>query len=69
MGVSLLYLLFAIGSIALPQSFFGQGSMDILWLDVSCKGDENYLSECGHSESTLLCFHTQDASVLCPSEF
>ena len=66
--VSLWYLLTSAGAIALSHSFFGEGRMDILWNDVTCQGDEKLLSECDHSDNTDVCFHVQDASVLCPSE-
>ena len=42
-----------------------------IWLDdVSCKGNENYLHECEHSDwGKHNCLHTEDVSVACTTEY
>ena len=54
------------GGIAMPEAHFGEGSGTI-WLDsVECVGNEDYLSDCGHSEwGQHDCTHAEDASVIC----
>ena len=54
------------GGMAMPEAHFGEGTGSI-WLDsVECVGNEEYLSDCGHSEwGQHDCTHAEDASVIC----
>ena len=54
------------GGMAMPEAHFGEGTGNI-WLDsVECVGNEEYLSDCGHSEwGQHDCVHAEDAGVIC----
>ncbi|XP_044203258.1 uncharacterized protein LOC122979669 [Thunnus albacares] len=51
---------------ALQSAAFGQGSGPIWLDDVSCSGNEPWITDCGHQGFGVHnCHHTEDASVVC----
>ena len=55
---------------ATREAYFGQG-VGPVWLDeVLCSGGEQSLLECSHSEvGAHDCRHSEDAGVICSSEY
>ena len=70
-GVVCRQLGFGSSGTAIGSATFGQGSGTI-WLNgVTCTGNESTLTSCGHLgvKVTRKCDHSEDASVVCPSDF
>ena len=57
---------FSIGSVALGDSYFGQGVGIIFFDELDCVGTEDSLASCTHDGiAASNCFHDEDAGVLC----
>ena len=54
---------------ALGSAGFGAGSDVILLSELSCFGNESYITECGHlSAGAHNCTHSEDAGVVCEGQ-
>ena len=58
----------SIGAIALPSAFFDPGTGKINLIGIDCVGSEMRINECPHDPNRKLCFHFEDASVICQSK-
>ncbi len=47
------------------NQFFGEGTGDILYDDVSCRGSEASLADCPKSEDPHNCAHSEDVGLEC----
>ena len=51
---------------ALESSWFGSGTGPILFSELSCIGNEKYITECDHRVNN--CSHNEDAGVMCEGQ-